>query len=121
LAAVVRVTELERENAQLSADLASLSSRFTALSAEHAAVKQQLEWLKRQLFGAKSEKRLDIDPGVQGNLFAALGVAAPPPKEIPTETISYQRRKKARDGAVNDTGLRFGDDVPREIIAVKDP
>jgi hypothetical protein len=26
-----------------------------------------------------------------------------------------------RDGAVNDTGLRFGDDVPREIIAVKDP
>jgi transposase len=121
LAAVVRVTELERENAQLSADLASLSSRFTALSAEHAAVKQQLEWLKRQLFGAKSEKRLDIDPGVQGNLFAALGVAAPPPKEIPTETNSYQRRKKARDGAVNDTGLRFGDDVPREIIAVKDP
>ena len=39
----------------------------------------------------------------------------------PTETVSYQRRKKQRDGAVNDTGLRFGEDVPREIIAVKDP
>jgi hypothetical protein len=36
-------------------------------------------------------------------------------------TITYQRRKKVRDGAINDTGLHFGDDVPREIIAVKDP
>jgi len=107
LAAAVRIAELERENAQLSADL--------------AAVKQQLEWFKRQLFGRKSEKRLDIDPAVQGNLFAALGVQAPPPPEdTPVETITYQR-KKARDGAVNDTGLRFGDDVPREIIEVKDP
>ena len=55
-----RVLELERENARLSADL--------------AALKQQLEWFKRQLFGPQSEKRLDIDPAVQGNLFAALEV-----------------------------------------------
>jgi len=107
LSAAVRVTELERENAQLKADL--------------AAVKQQLDWLKRQLFGEKSEKRLDVDPAVQGNLLAALGVERPPAKVTPTETISYQRRKKQRDGAVNDSGLRFGEDVPREIIAVTDP
>jgi transposase len=100
--------ELEQENAQLSADL--------------AAVKQQLEWFKRQLFGAKSERRLDIDPAIQGNLLSALGVAnPPPPKALPAETITYQRRNKVRDGAINDRGLRFGDDVPREIIAVKDP
>ena len=102
-----RVTKLERENAQLKADLATAS--------------QQLEWFKRQLFGSKSEKRLHIDPAVQGNLLDALGVATPPPKPSPTETVSYRRRKKQRDGAVNDTGLRFGEDVPREIIAVKDP
>ena len=108
MSATRRVMELEQENAQLSADLAS--------------VKQQLDWFKRQLFGVKSEKRLDIDPAVQGNLLSALGVAAPPPpKAVPAETITYQRRKKVRDGAVNDTGLRFSDDVPREIIAVKDP
>jgi hypothetical protein len=58
---------------------------------------------------------------VQGNLLATLGVASPPAKVVPTETVCYKRRQKARDGAVNDTGLRFGDDVPREIIAVKDP
>ena len=109
MSGAIRVTELEleRENAQLKADL--------------AAVTQQLDWLKRQLFGSKSEKRLDIDPAVQGNLLGALGVASPPPKRPPTETVTYQRRKKQRDGAVNDTGLRFGEDVPREIIAVTDP
>ncbi len=107
MSAADRVAELEQANAQLSADL--------------AAVQQQLEWFKRQLFGRKSEKRLEIDPVVQGNLFAALGVAQPPaPEDTPTETITYQR-KKGRDGALNDTGLRFGEDVPRVSIAVKDP
>ncbi len=103
----VRVTELARENAQLKADLASVT--------------QQLEWLKRQLFGSKSEKRLHLDPAVQGNLLEALGVATPAPKPPPTETVTYKRRKKQRDAAVNDSGLRFGEDVPREIIAVTDP
>ena len=48
-------------------------------------------------------------------------VTAPPQKEPPSETITYQRRKKSRDAAVNDSGLRFSDGVPREVIAVKDP
>ena len=70
-----RITELECKNAQLSADL--------------AAVKQQLDWFKRQLFGRKSEKRLDIDPAIQGNLLSALGVATPPPpKDEAKETIT---------------------------------
>ena len=115
MSAAARVTELECENAQLSADLATLTAKF-------ATLKQQLDWFKRQLFGSKSEKRLDIDLSIQGNLFAALNVATPPPpQDLPTQTITYQRRNKPRDGAVNDTGLRFGEDVPREIIAVRDP
>ena len=98
---------MEQENAQLCADLTSL--------------KQQLEWFKRQLFGTKSEKRLDIDPAVQGNLLAGLGVLAPPPKDTPTETITYQRRQKTRDAAVNDSGLRFDDSVPVQTIELSDP
>ena len=81
MSAAVRVTKLEQENAQLSADLANLR-------AEHNAVKQQLDWLKRQLFGSKSEKRLDVDPAVQGNLLGALGVESPAPEAPPTETGS---------------------------------
>jgi len=81
-----RVEELEQDNARLRAQVAIL--------------KQQLDWFKRQLFGSKSEKRLEVDPAVQGNLLEILGVTPPPPKEQPTESITYRRRKKARDGAV---------------------
>ncbi len=109
-----RVAKLEQVNAQLCANL-------TSLNAECASLKQQLEWFKRQLFGSKSEKRLDIDPAVQGNLLAGLGVLTPPPKDTSSETITYQRRKKTRDAAVNDSGLRFDDTVPVQTIHVSDP
>ncbi len=99
----------------------ALRTENATLREQNQSLQHQLDWFKRQLFGAKSEKRLDVDPAIQGNLLEALGVATPPPKELPSEPITYQRRKKVRDGAVNDTGLRFGEDVPREIIAVTDP
>ena len=115
MTATERITELERQNARLSADVATLT-------ADLAAATQQLDWFKRQLFGRKSEKRLDVDPAIQGNLLSALGVAnPPPPQDEPKETVTYTRRNKVRDGAVNDSGLRFGEDVPREIIRVTDP
>ena len=64
--------------------------------------------LKRQLFGQKSEKRLDLDDEVQLNLLAGLGVDKPPSRdEVPSETVSYERRAKVRDAAVTHSGLRF--------------
>ena len=96
-------------------------AEYEALQEQLQSLTSQLDWFKRQLFGRKSEKRLDVDPTVQGNLLSALGVATPPRKEAPNETVTYTRRKKSRDAAVNDTGLRFGEDVPREVILVKDP
>lgn len=116
-----QIEKLTEENARLTGELITLSANYATLTEDNAALKQQLDWLKRQLFGEKSEKRLDVDPAKQGNLLGALGVEAPPRKERPTEEITYQRRKKTRDAAVNDAGLRFSEDVPREIIAVKDP
>lgn len=101
-----RITELEQENTRLGREFKSLS--------------QQLDWFKRQLFGAKSEKQLEIDPSIQNSLFASLGVEAPPPKPD-TETVTYQRRKKCRDGAMNDSDLRFDDSVARKVIRVTDP
>jgi transposase len=91
------------------------------LSIELAAVKQQLDWFKCQLFGAKSEKRLKIDPAIQDSLFEGLGLKSLPQKEPDTENIVYQRRKKCRDGAVTDSGLRFGDEVPKKVFVLEDP
>ncbi len=107
MSSAARIARLEQENADLGAELAS--------------VKQQLDWFKRQLFGEKSERRLDIDPALQRSLFERFDVAVPPEKSAETETITYQRRKKQRDHAVNDSGLRFDDSVPREVIVVTDP
>jgi len=90
LPAAERVTVLEAENAQLREDLATVNARLGTLSSEHEALKQQLEWFKRQLFGTKSEKRLDVDPAVQGNLLAALGVATPPPPKEPPRPAAHE-------------------------------
>jgi len=110
----LRIAELEQTNARLATQVAEFSTRIAALT-------QQLDWFKRQLFGAKSEQRLEIDPQVQGNLLAALGAQAPAPAApVPTETVSYQRRK-LRDKSITDTGLRFDATVPVHEITIGDP
>ena len=103
------VARIEAENRSLKEDL--------------DAVKTQLDWFKRQLFGQKSEKRHILDPSVQGDLFAGQPVSAPsvvgPTPD--TETITYQRRRKTRDNAVTDQGLRFDDTVPVQTIELPIP
>ena len=54
-------------------------------------------------------------------VFAALGIEAVPEQAVPTEEVRYRRRKKRRDGAVNEHGLRFDETVPVETIRVVDP
>jgi transposase len=107
LSTALRIAELEQTNAQLSARVELLT--------------QQLDWFKRQLFGARSEKQRLVDPAVQGQLLAALGVAPPPPpQKIPTTTVTYTRRKR-RDNTVTDSGLRFDETVPVNTIMIGDP
>ena len=94
-----------------------------ALKAEIAALKQQLDWFKRQLFGRKSEKRIIENPD-QLDLGALLGDAPPPTEPEPTEEITYRRRKRSKQRSeddVTDSGLRFGPDVPIEVIELSAP
>lgn len=110
----LRIAELEYSNAQLSEQVATLTRTYEE-------VKRQLEWFKRQLFGAKSERHSPLDPLVQGNLLAALGVkATEPAPTVPTETVTYQR-KKLRDKSLTDSGLRFDASVPVHEITIGDP
>ena len=82
---------------------------------EIASLKHQLSWFKQQLFGEKSEKRL-IDNPDQLALGEILKGEVPE-QEVPTETITYERRKKNRsEDCVTNQGLRFTDDVPVELI-----
>ncbi len=96
-------------------------AEYDALQAQVQTLKIQLDWFKRQLFGAKSEKRLEIDPAIQADLLAVLGTDLPAPAKPETEKISYERRKSRGDNAVTDTGLRFDDSVPIETIVLSAP
>jgi transposase len=96
-------------------------AEYDALQAQVQSLKIQLDWFKRQLFGSTSEKQRLIDPAVQGNLLAGLGAApALAPCAIPTETVTYQR-KKLRENSLTDTGLRFDATVPVHEITIGDP
>ena len=123
------VAKLEEENARLGAALsdsysvlAKTKTALEQLQAEYDALKYELDWFKRQLFGSKSEKRLDLDDEAQLNLLAGLGVEKPPSRDdVPTQTVTYERRAKVRDAAVAESGLRFGPEVPVQTIEVTDP
>ena len=107
------VAKLEQENARLAVALddsyAALGETRTALArlqAEYDALKHELDWFKRQLFGQKSEKRLDIDPEEQLNLLVGLGVKEPPSlDDVPKQTVTYERSAKVRDAAVADSAV----------------
>jgi transposase len=96
-------------------------AEYDALQTQVQALQAQLDWFKRQLFGAKSEKRLAIDPALQADLLAALDEDLPAPVKPEVEKITYERRKSRGDNTVTDTGLRFDDSVPVETIILSSP
>jgi transposase len=116
----MQVTDFTAKNTtSTEADPAAV---IQALQAEVATLKEQLDWFKRQLFGRKSEKRIIENPD-QLDLGALLGEAPALSEPEPTEEITYRRRKRKQRNAndVTDTGLRFGPDVPIEVIELSAP
>ncbi|HDY84036.1 MAG TPA: hypothetical protein ENH48_13905, partial [Halieaceae bacterium] len=81
----------------LSQNISLPRAEYDALQAQVQTLQTQLNWFKRQLFGAKSEKRLEIDPALQADLLAALGEDLPAPAKPETEKITYERRKSRAD------------------------
>jgi len=93
------------------------------LSAENRELKQQLDWLKKQLFGQKSEKRIEIQSPDQTSLFDSQAAPDTPADQRPDQKISYTRKKgkKDREESVTDSGLRFDETVPVERIEIPCP
>lgn len=98
----------------------SLAKDKDKLESENADLKKQLEWFKRQLFGPKSEKRIEPNP-YQLSLGEAFAPPMPDTDEREKETITYKRGKgpKVRpEDCVTDAGLRFDPSVPMKTIAL---
>ena len=92
--------------------------RIVALEGELFTLKEQLAWLKKQIFGTKSERivaDLDIQP-----LLPDVDLSCPAPAQEPEkETISYDRNKRAKNRG-SDT-ISFPDDLPVKRIELDIP
>ncbi|MBC6988038.1 transposase, partial [Alteromonas sp. BZK5] len=95
-------------------------AQIAALSDEIAQLKHQLDWLKRQLFGRKSEKVL-VDNPAQSSLFDEGEPHALPAETKPVKAHTRSSQKQRRDSDVNDEGLRFDETVPQQIIDIPAP
>lgn len=113
-------------NATASAPHSNTPS-YSALAEENALLREQLQvmqrqldWFKKPLFGAKSEKQV-YHLAEQDSLFRSDQAPLPErPADEERHTIrAYQRgtgKKQRDDECLNDTGLRFTADVPVEVI-----
>lgn len=125
------MTNVERAQQFSTAEVAQLLSSHDALQREHAALKvdlaralKQLDWLQRQVFGRKSERRI-VEVGIYQMSFGGDFEHVPDTSAPDTRTIPAHERKVPRknplEGGVCDTGLRFGPQVPVEEIRVEPP
>ena len=102
---------------------ADLHTAFLASENKVENLERQLAWFKKQMFGPKSERRLADENPDQLLLDGLLGetVKAEP---IETQSITYERGKAKKNrgsDCVTDSGLRFDDSVPVEVIEVESP
>ncbi len=93
--------------------------------AEIARLKARIDWFERQVFGASSERRaLEIlDMGQQ--LWLGLELL-PVPVEPPAATTTvkeYERKQRPKPVEIvdKDSQLRFGPEVPVQVIEVEHP
>ena len=82
-------------------------------------IEGQLRWFKRQLFGAKSERRVAVDPS---QLSLGEGLVEPAEsKDAGAPVRAHVRRRRHEKEELEDPGLRFDDTVPVQRIVVEDP
>jgi len=110
---------LEKAKKMAVADTALVLEKQDQFSVQLQQLQSQLEWFKQQLFGQKSERRVEQDP----DQLSLLNDQPLPPVEPEKETITYDRIKgpKNRGNSVNDAGLRFDDTVPVKEIHMSAP
>ncbi len=101
----------------LSADAAQ-----KATQARLDEVEGQLRWLKNQLFGTKSERRVEVDSSTQLSLGEAVAKATHVEEAPETVVREHGRRKSNRKSEdQEESGLRFDNTVPVQTTVIVDP
>lgn len=107
---------------QIQSLLTAQVEESARLREEIVSLKNRLAWFENQLFGQKSEKR-PVEPNPhQASLLGAA--TEPAPAEGERITVTYERGKALKgraDDCVNDSGLRFGPEVPVKVIEQSSP
>lgn len=109
-------SSLEEENAYLREQNHIHQTHNSQLRERMEALERRVRWFEKQLFGQKSEKR-PVEQPHQPSLLGEPGEPTQPEGE--KIEITYRRgkaNKRREPDCVNDSGLRFGDDVPLERI-----
>ena len=85
----------EQEIQKLAADYAALLSEYAALKEEIALMQQQNDWMKKQLFGRKTEQTSVImEGGTQLSMFSDENEKKPEPSEEVVTVAEHKRKKK---------------------------
>ena len=100
-----------------------------SLQRDLQSIQQQFDWLRRQVFGQKSERRVPEVPAEQMHLGEMLGLAPAPAEPAPQaqeEVPSYTRKRARSDFAADDRGdeshLFFDESrVPVKVIKLENP
>lgn len=126
-------SKVRRKEAKLLRDnITSLSGKLASADAEKEKLEAELTWLKNQLFGAKSERRIleALSPADQlwlGEQMLKLSKEPPADDETAADVEGKGRsrgRRKAKPARCEDSlssRLHFDDSVPVEEVVIKDP
>lgn len=121
-----RVSKLSKlSRAELLAYVATVLSSEQSLREKIQEQENQINWLRRQLFGARSERRIleVLSPAQQLWLGMEMLETPEAPPAPGTSVKNYERaqRKKPTDLVASDSQLRFDSSVPVQEIIVPNP
>ncbi len=88
--------------------------KLLANDAKVTYLQQELEKLKRMIFGTKSERFVASD---SSQLSLELGQSSPPPVEPKTEDITYTRHKA--DKEKGHARMEISPAIPREVVVIE--
>ena len=97
-----------------------IDAHYAKQAEQIASLEHQLDWLKRQVFGRKSEKLL-TPSNEQTELFDKDDSTAESADSIEIKSHRRKSNKQLSGDEVNDTGLRFDDSVPQKVIELEAP